>query len=177
MLTRSDRLGLGIALDVWMAALPRPGTAIAKHTRESLCKVLPSAARDHMMPLITKHPPTGAQKHEGIVGAAAAIDFLRRPDTEHTPGQARASYAIFRACVQELRERLWSGLREIAGVTVHVPLRVAPRMPTCAPAAPATRRWTSPIACSTGSGASPAGRVRRAAHGAGRVPHQSRSRP
>jgi cysteine desulfurase family protein (TIGR01976 family) len=75
---------------------------------------------------------TGTQNHEGIVGAAAAVDFLaglagsagsRRErlrtvfDTLHERGEA-------------LFERLWNGLNAIAGVRLYGPPPGLPRTPT-----------------------------------------------
>jgi cysteine desulfurase family protein (TIGR01976 family) len=76
---------------------------------------------------------TGTQNHEGIVGAAAAVDFL----ASLAPGPTRrarleAAFATLHARGQELLERLWSGLRAIPGVTVHGPAPDQPRTPTVA---------------------------------------------
>ena len=130
---------------------PRPGTAIAKHTRESLREVLRSAARDHMIPLITRRPPTGT-KSRGHRRGAAPVDFLAslgagaragpgsRPPTRCSTPAARGSSS---GCGQA---------REFAGVAVRDPPRVrrGRRPASCAPAAPATRWRTRSIACSTG---------------------------
>jgi cysteine desulfurase family protein (TIGR01976 family) len=76
---------------------------------------------------------TGTQNHEGIVGAAAAVDFLASlgegPDRRSRLGVAMAS---LHARGQELVERLWSGLRRIQGVTVYGPPPSEPRTPTVA---------------------------------------------
>ncbi len=76
---------------------------------------------------------TGTQDHEGIVGAAAAVDFLASL-AGGTTRRARleAAYAMLHARGHELVERLWSGLRELPGVTVYGPPPSAPRTPTLA---------------------------------------------
>lgn len=62
---------------------------------------------------------TGTQNHEGIVGAAAAVDFLAGlagdPDLPRREALAR-SYATLHARSAELFELLWNGLGEIRGV-------------------------------------------------------------
>ncbi len=76
---------------------------------------------------------TGTLNHEGIVGAAAAVDFLA--SLGHAPGASRRE-ALARAFAglhergQALFARLWKGLRAIPGVTVYGPPPEAPRTPT-----------------------------------------------
>jgi cysteine desulfurase family protein (TIGR01976 family) len=74
---------------------------------------------------------TGTQNHEGIVGAAAAVEFLASL-AEGPTRRARleAAFAALHARGQELLERLWSGLRAIPGVTVYGPPPGEPRTPT-----------------------------------------------
>ena len=76
---------------------------------------------------------TGTQNHEGIVGAAAAVDFLASlaegPDRRT---RLVASMATLHARGQDLVERLWTGLRAIPGVTVYGPASSEPRTPTVA---------------------------------------------
>jgi selenocysteine lyase/cysteine desulfurase len=63
---------------------------------------------------------TGTQNHEGIAGAAAAVEFLARlagdPDLPRREALAK-SYATLHARAAELFELLWNGLGEIKGVT------------------------------------------------------------
>ncbi len=78
---------------------------------------------------------TGTQNHEGIVGAAAAVNFLASLTT--TPGQTRrqALASVFDALHargQALITRLYTGLAAIPGVTVYGPPPSAPRTPTVA---------------------------------------------
>jgi cysteine desulfurase family protein (TIGR01976 family) len=74
---------------------------------------------------------TGTQNHEGIVGAAAAVEFLASL-AEGPTRRARleAAFAALHARGQELLERLWTGLRAIPGVTVYGPPPGEPRTPT-----------------------------------------------
>jgi cysteine desulfurase family protein (TIGR01976 family) len=62
---------------------------------------------------------TGTQNHEGIVGAAAAVDFLAGlagdPDLPRREALAK-TYATMHARGAELFELLWNGLGEISGV-------------------------------------------------------------
>jgi cysteine desulfurase family protein (TIGR01976 family) len=76
---------------------------------------------------------TGTLNHEGIVGAAAAIDFL----ASLTPGKSRrtrlaGTFAELRARGQALIRQLWSGLAAIDGVRLYGPGIDHPRTPTVA---------------------------------------------
>jgi len=76
---------------------------------------------------------TGTQNHEGIVGAAAAVDFL----ASLAPGATRrerltAAFGELHARGQQLLERLWSGLAAIPGVALYGPPPSEPRTPTVA---------------------------------------------
>jgi len=74
---------------------------------------------------------TGTQNHEGIMGAAAAVDFL----AALAPGETR------RACLaqtftglhvrsMQLVEQMWTGLEKIDGVKLYGPVPDMPRTPT-----------------------------------------------
>ena len=74
---------------------------------------------------------TGTQNHEGIAGAAAAVDFLASFALSGTRRERLA------ATFSELRERghnlvrqLWQGLTDIEGVKVYGPTPAEPRTPT-----------------------------------------------
>jgi len=76
---------------------------------------------------------TGTQNHEGIAGAAAAVDFL----ASLAPGATRRER--LRVAFQQLHERgdalvtrLWTGLAEIERVRLYGPPPGAPRTPTVA---------------------------------------------
>ena len=85
---------------------------------------------------------TGTQNHEGIVGAAAAVDFLASlagdPSTA-AAGDRSARRAALRVSFEALRRRgaaliarLWSALSEIDGLTLYGPRPGTPRTPTLA---------------------------------------------
>jgi selenocysteine lyase/cysteine desulfurase len=76
---------------------------------------------------------TGTLNHEGIVGAAAAVDFL----ASLAPGETRRerlsrAFAELRTRGQALVSRLWHGLSEIQGVELYGPAPGFPRTPTIA---------------------------------------------
>ena len=74
---------------------------------------------------------TGTQNHEGIVGAAAAVDFLA---SLADGGTRRERLATAAAALHErgsvLIERLWTGLEAIDGVRLYGPRPGQPRTPT-----------------------------------------------
>ena len=79
---------------------------------------------------------TGTQNHEGIVGAAAAVDFLASlaegpPASSRRDALARVFDELHRRG-QALVTRLYTGLAAIPGVTVYGPPPEAPRTPTIA---------------------------------------------
>ncbi len=74
---------------------------------------------------------TGTQNHEGIVGAAAAVEFLASlADGSTRRARLGACFKTLHSRGQQLVERLWSGLQEIEGVTVYGPPPSEPRTPT-----------------------------------------------
>ncbi len=76
---------------------------------------------------------TGTLSHEGIVGAAAAVDFLASLAEAPALGRRAALEAVFaelHARGSRLFETMWSGLGRIPGVTRHGPPPGAPRTPT-----------------------------------------------
>lgn len=76
---------------------------------------------------------TGTLSHEGMMGSAAAVDFLadlaEGPDRR---GRLRASYAELHRRGESLLERLWGGLSEMEmdGVRIYGPRPGEPRTPT-----------------------------------------------
>jgi cysteine desulfurase family protein (TIGR01976 family) len=74
---------------------------------------------------------TGTQNHEGIVGSAAAVDFL----ASLAPGESRRERLV-KAMTElhrrgdELVARLWEGLNKIKGVRCYGPPPGRPRTPT-----------------------------------------------
>ena len=76
---------------------------------------------------------TGTQNHEGMVGAAAAVDFLASLG-DGTTRRARLASAFMGLHQRgsRLLQRLWDGLSSIEGVTLYGPKPGAPRTPTVA---------------------------------------------
>ena len=82
---------------------------------------------------------TGTQNHEGIVGTAAAVDYLAslaRPaagtSSSSRRERLRAVFEAFHERGSALLKQLWEGLSEIEGVTLYGPPPSAPRTPTLA---------------------------------------------
>jgi cysteine desulfurase family protein (TIGR01976 family) len=74
---------------------------------------------------------TGTQNHEGIVGAAAAVDFLASFGTGATRRERLASsYRALHAQGMALFAQLWEGLAGVPGVRRHGPGPDQPRTPT-----------------------------------------------
>lgn len=74
---------------------------------------------------------TGTQNHEGIMGAAAAVDFL----ASLAPGQSRrqrlkGAFEALHGRSARLVQKLWEGLSAIDGVKLYGPPPPAPRTPT-----------------------------------------------
>jgi len=78
-----------------------------------------------------EHLETGTQNHEGIAGAAAAIEFLASLGSgDNLRSRLEAAFTGLRARGQALVTTLWNGLRAIDGVTVYGPPPSRPRTPT-----------------------------------------------
>ena len=76
---------------------------------------------------------TGTLNHEGIVGAAAAVEFLASLGTGPTRRSRLARvFAELHARGQTLVERLWTGLAGIRGVRLYGVAPGSPRTPTVA---------------------------------------------
>ena len=77
---------------------------------------------------------TGTQNHEGIVGAAAAVDFLASLCTEQASRRQQLvkTFAELHVRGAALLARLWSGLSEVDGLTLYGPHPATPRTPTLA---------------------------------------------
>jgi cysteine desulfurase family protein (TIGR01976 family) len=76
---------------------------------------------------------TGTQNHEGIVGAAAAVEFLASIAGDVTaPRRERLATAMhgLHERGEQLFAQLWNGLAEIDGVTLYGPRPGTPRTPT-----------------------------------------------
>jgi cysteine desulfurase family protein (TIGR01976 family) len=76
---------------------------------------------------------TGTQNHEGIVGAAAAVDFLASlSEGETRRARLRSTFDALHARASELTRLMWEGLSEIEGVKLYGPRPAEPRTPTVA---------------------------------------------
>src|SRR6202040_2498000 len=76
---------------------------------------------------------TGTQNHEGIVGAAAAVEFLASLGSGETRrARLRSSFTQLHGRGQALLRRLWEGLHDIDGVALYGPMPGLPRTPTLA---------------------------------------------
>jgi len=75
---------------------------------------------------------TGTQNHEGIVGAAAAVDFLAALHKGSLPRRhaLQRTFEALHTRGDALLGRLWSGLANIDGVTLYGPQPGTPRAPT-----------------------------------------------
>jgi cysteine desulfurase family protein (TIGR01976 family) len=75
---------------------------------------------------------TGTLNHEGVVGAAAAVEWLSSLATGPATLRERlaATYDTLHAKSQAQVHRLWDGLAAIAGVRLYGPPPEAPRTPT-----------------------------------------------
>jgi cysteine desulfurase family protein (TIGR01976 family) len=77
---------------------------------------------------------TGTQNHEGIVGAAAAVDFLASLASGPRDGARRdtlrATFNSLHARGEVLLAKLWNSLAEIDGLTLYGPQPGTPRTPT-----------------------------------------------
>ena len=74
---------------------------------------------------------TGTQNHEGIVGAARAVEFLASLSGLDRPRPGlQAAFAALHARGQQRFEQLWNGLSAIPGLTLYGPPPNRPRTPT-----------------------------------------------
>ena len=75
---------------------------------------------------------TGTQNHEGIAGAAAAVDFLASLSRSSGPRRQRlkATFDELHVRGRALLSRAWKGLASIAGVRLYGPAPDKPRTPT-----------------------------------------------
>jgi cysteine desulfurase family protein (TIGR01976 family) len=77
---------------------------------------------------------TGTQNHEGIAGAAAAVEFLASLAGEEGTRRERLRYSFDEVHERglALTKRLWEGLSAIGGVNLYGPKPGEPRTPTVA---------------------------------------------
>jgi cysteine desulfurase family protein (TIGR01976 family) len=99
--------------------------------RRRLLEELPVPRLDPAPDTAPERWETGTQNHEGIAGAAAAVDFL----ASLGPGGARrhalaAAFATLHEAGDALVRRMWQGLGELPGVRLFGPPPDVPRTPT-----------------------------------------------
>lgn len=76
---------------------------------------------------------TGTLNHEGIIGAAAAVEFLASLASGETRrGRLARTFAELHTRGQALVRRLWDGLSGLGGVTLYGPPPTSARTPTVA---------------------------------------------
>ena len=107
----------------------------AMYCRRDLLETLPFPKLAPAPDTAPERAETGTQNHEGIAGAAAAVNFLASlaPDDE-APRRERLR-AVFDALHERgmsLTRKLWDGLARIDGVKLYGPSPAAPRTPTVA---------------------------------------------
>ncbi|MFL6213075.1 MAG: cysteine desulfurase-like protein [Blastocatellia bacterium] len=74
---------------------------------------------------------SGTQNHEGMVGAAAAVDFIASLATGGTRRERlQTVFAALHRRSVALLTKLWNGLAAIEGVKLYGPMPDAPRTPT-----------------------------------------------
>jgi cysteine desulfurase family protein (TIGR01976 family) len=74
---------------------------------------------------------TGTQNHEGIVGAAAAVEFLASLGAGETRRERlRTAFSALHGSGTALVTRMWEGLASIDGINLYGPPPTAPRTPT-----------------------------------------------
>jgi len=82
---------------------------------------------------IPENAETGTQNQEGMVGAAAAIDFLASIGNQSTRRESlRSAFTAMHARNAQLFTRLWEGLSSLPGVNLFGPPPDAARTPTLA---------------------------------------------
>src|SRR6059036_3287304 len=82
---------------------------------------------------VPERAETGTQNHEGIAGAAAAVDFLASLTPGATPrGSLHAAFRHLHERGKALITQLWNGLREIERVRLYGPPPGTTRTPTIA---------------------------------------------
>lgn len=82
---------------------------------------------------IPENAETGTQNQEGMVGAAAAVEFLASLGTRQTRREnLRSVFAEMHARNARLFARLWAGLSSMPRVRIYGPPPDAPRTPTIA---------------------------------------------
>jgi cysteine desulfurase family protein (TIGR01976 family) len=123
--------------------------------RLELLESLPVAKIEPSPNKAPERAETGTLNHEGIAGAAAAVDFLASLAPEHIPAilpgtdadrprtdrqlaggsrrdRLKSAFAALHQRGTELTQQMWAGLRETGGVTLYGPPPTAARTSTIA---------------------------------------------
>jgi cysteine desulfurase family protein (TIGR01976 family) len=101
--------------------------------RRELLETLPFAKVQPSSNTAPERAETGTLDHEGIAGAAAAVDFLASlAKGANRREQLQAAYAALDERSTVLTERLWHGLAKIDGVSLYGPPPNAARTSTVA---------------------------------------------
>lgn len=88
--------------------------------RRELLETLPFAKVQPSSNSAPERAETGTLNHEGIAGAAAAVDFLASSSkVTNRREQLQAAYAALDERSAALTEQMWRGLAEIDGVTLY----------------------------------------------------------
>ena len=105
----------------------------ALYCRRELLETLPFPKLIPAPDYAPENAETGTQNHEGIAGAAAAVEFLASLAEGPTRRERlRASFDALHARGASLTRKIWDGLSEIEGVTLYGPTPDEPRTPTVA---------------------------------------------
>jgi cysteine desulfurase family protein (TIGR01976 family) len=107
----------------------------AMYCRRDLLETLPFPKLAPAPDTAPERAETGTQNHEGIAGAAAAVNFLASLATDDEVPRRERLRAVFDALHERgvsLTKKLWDGLARIDGVKLYGPSPAAPRTPTVA---------------------------------------------
>jgi cysteine desulfurase family protein (TIGR01976 family) len=101
--------------------------------RQGLLASLPFAKLEPAPNTAPERAETGTLNHEGIAGAAAAVDFLASLGQGSTRREKlESAFAALHERGSELTHLLWTGLSKIEGVTLYGPPPAAARTSTVA---------------------------------------------
>lgn len=119
-----------LAMSAYKFYGPHVGVLFGKH------ELLESLKFPKLIPAPDAAPEnveTGTQNHEGIAGAAAAVDFLASlANGDSRRARLRTVFEELHARSSALLRRLWEGLADIDRVRLYGPTPDVPRTPTIA---------------------------------------------
>ncbi|PYS76341.1 MAG: hypothetical protein DMF66_15290 [Acidobacteria bacterium] len=111
-------------------AAGRPFKLVARARLNEDGKVAATVRPERVAPEVAE---TGTQNHEGIAGAAAAVDFLASLAEGNTRRERlRAAFDALHARGSALTKKMWDSLSEVEGVKLYGPAPEATRTPTVA---------------------------------------------